>query len=122
MNKILRFKVKAGERTVELVYQKFNDITDPSENICDTRCPYRWLCEHLPDPENLEDTKRGFLDFCGELGGYETKISGLPEEEDSFWLVNAVPVEGSLEKSFEAWPEFMEVFNNQEKYESPNGL
>ena len=91
-NKDKYVEVQTEKGTRKLRFAHVGDMKAPEENICNTKCPYRKICEEIPDPRCPQNKDKTFIDFCGELGG---------GENDDPELVNSVPVKGTLEKAFE---------------------
>jgi hypothetical protein len=105
-------QIKSGTMTVDEKYRQEKEIptekgpvwlsfshvtvSAPTDLVCEV-CPYFGKCNTLPDPKNLGNPRRHFLDYCGELDG----------------MLEEVPAKGSLEETFSDWPEF--GFNSEEQ-------
>jgi len=90
MNKLRKIIVqtKNGDRT--LIYRPVNDV--PKESYICEICPYFNICEFLPDPTNIDDKDRSFMDFCGSI---ETNVKDDEKELTS----ELIPVEGTIENN-----------------------
>ena len=104
--KLVKFQTAKGERT--MLMEPVVNLTGPEEVICESRCPYSKICKLLPDPRQPEGEAKigydGFLNFCGDLGTPQSE----GEEQDSE-LQNYVPAEGSIEATFEDFPDIFKI-------------
>ena len=88
--KVLEIDTEKG--TVSLKLQPILDMDGITEMICETRCPYHKVCEHLPNPrKDATPQNNTFLHFCGSLG---------EGENEDVELRDCVPAPGSLEEAF----------------------
>ena len=82
-----------GDKKFRLIPQ---ENVEEDELLCETRCSYSDICDHLPNPRNPEDPESSFEDFCGELG--ELGEPGQNEEDPGrAEIFNSIPAPGSLE-------------------------
>ncbi len=87
IKKLVRIPVETPQGERRLTFKKY-DITDSQgKMMCTACCPYKDICERIPDPRNPEDKSLSFIDYC----------SSLNESDDEEYL-NCVPVEGTIEK------------------------
>ena len=104
--KLVKFQTSKGEK--ELLMEPVVNMNGYEEVICETRCPYSKICKLLPDPREPEGTKKvgydGFLNFCGDLG----TVQADGEKQDAE-LAHYVPAEGSIEATFEDFPDIIKI-------------
>ena len=76
------FITKEDKDTNSENYIKARKVSDNSLYVCDELCPYYGLCNDIPDPRDIENTSKSFLDFCeqSEDGNYYIPIEGSIEE------------------------------------------
>lgn len=87
--KYIRISVNTEKGQRSLTFRPV-DVTNATDLICESDCPYKGVCDKIKDPRKDAEEGLTFLDFCSEIG---TEEDGSIDEN----RINCVPIEGTLE-------------------------
>ena len=86
-NKLVRIPVITPKGEVKLTFERIDVSEAEGKIMCTSRCPYKDICDKIPDPREPENKELSFIDFC----------AGLSDSDEDDYL-NCLPAKGTIEK------------------------